>query len=118
MNKRLKERLLIYKKFNGHCAYCGRDITIKEMQIDHQVPLCTEKIVQNLFGEDLVREENLFPACRRCNHYKRAATLEEYRMLLKTLHKRLSNDYRVRVAIDYNIIKFKPFDGIFYFEKQ
>ena len=25
----------VYNKCGGHCAYCGNDITIKQMQIDH-----------------------------------------------------------------------------------
>ena len=28
------ERQQIYKKFGGRCAYCGCEITIKEMQAD------------------------------------------------------------------------------------
>lgn len=28
----------IFLKCNGHCAYCGKEITLKEMQIDHIIP--------------------------------------------------------------------------------
>ena len=30
-----KTREEVYKKYDGHCAYCGKKIEIKDMQIDH-----------------------------------------------------------------------------------
>ena len=43
MTKRKKftksERQQIYDMFNGHCAYCGCEITLKQMQADHIEPL-------------------------------------------------------------------------------
>ena len=62
--------------------------------------------------------ENLMPSCKRCNHYKRAETLEGFRRLMKTLHERLQSQYNIKVAIDYGIVGIKPFNGIFYFEKE
>ena len=56
-------RLIVYNKYNGHCAYCGHEININEMQVDHIHP-------QRLGGTDDI--SNLNPACRLCNHYKRA----------------------------------------------
>jgi predicted restriction endonuclease len=35
MNK--ETRKFIHEKYNGHCAYCGIKMTIKEMQVDHLV---------------------------------------------------------------------------------
>ena len=32
-------RQQVYDKYHGHCAYCGREITMKEMQVDHIVPI-------------------------------------------------------------------------------
>ena len=34
-----KTREAVYAKYDGHCAYCGRDIDIKDMQVDHFLPL-------------------------------------------------------------------------------
>ena len=33
MKKEIREN--IYNKYNGHCAYCGREIAYKDMQVDH-----------------------------------------------------------------------------------
>ncbi|MFA5528406.1 MAG: HNH endonuclease signature motif containing protein [Peptostreptococcales bacterium] len=106
MNK--KDRLSVYNKYDGHCAYCGKKIEYKDMQVDHQTASCNG-------GTNDV--DNLFPSCRRCNHYKRSQDLEEYREYIRTLHERIKKPYINKVAIDYEIIEVIPFDGKFYFEK-
>ena len=60
------ERQQLYDMFEGHCAYCGCEITLKQMQADHVEPL-------ELGGADNI--SNLFPTCRSCNHYKHSITL-------------------------------------------
>jgi len=109
MKKQLREK--VYAKYCGHCAYCGKDIEYKNMQVDHINPH---------FGYKELRDdsfENLNPSCRRCNHYKRAYTLEDFRNLMMTLHERVVKQYITKVAIDYGIVKIEPFEGQFYFEK-
>lgn len=106
-----KQRQDVHAKLDGHCGYCGKEITIKEMQVDHMMPRCLHQLSGNHI-------DNLMPACRRCNHYKRANTVEGYRWLLKGLHKRLSTIYIVNVAVDFGMMEIKPFDGVFYFENE
>lgn len=107
MNKKLRQK--VYEKFEGRCAYCGKEIEYKVMQVDHYFPKCSHVADVNSF-------ENLMPSCRRCNHYKRAEPPEFFRAQMKTLHERLMKIYIVKVAVDYGIIEIKPFDGVFYFE--
>ena len=42
MNQRRKltkdERMAVYEKTNGHCAYCGCELEYKDMQVDHVIP--------------------------------------------------------------------------------
>ena len=104
-----EKRLIVYKKCGGHCCYCGKDIEYKDMQVDHMAPLHKNK------NNDI---ENLWPACKMCNHYKRGFDLERFRNLILTLHERIESNYINKVGIDFGIITVKPFDGIFYFEKQ
>lgn len=68
------ERQQIYERFGGRCAYCGCEITIKDMQADHVVPL-------HLGGADDI--SNLYPACRACNHYKSTYTVEKFREIIQ-----------------------------------
>lgn len=107
MNKKIRKQ--VFDKYDSYCAYCGKKITMENFQVDH----ITSK---HQWGTDDL--DNLNPACRSCNHYKRAASLEEFRELMKTIHERLQKIYIVRVAIDFGIIKIEPFDGEFYFERE
>ena len=62
MNQRRKltkdERMAVYEKTNGHCAYCGCELEYKDMQVDHVIPIngWSEQ------GEDTL--DNMLPACR------------------------------------------------------
>ena len=119
------DRKAVYDKFNGHCAYCGNPIHFEAFQVDHIVPKhlghfyksITMKNHVNGKGENVDSLENLFPSCRRCNHYKRGETLQSFRVTMETLHKRIMDIYICKVAKDYGIISIKPFDGLFYFER-
>jgi len=108
------ERIKVYEKYDGHCAYCGKELVYKDMQVDHLEP----RLNGLISAEYVEKFENYMPSCRRCNHYKRAHSLKEFRQLLVTLHERLMKQYLDKVAFDYNIIKIKPFGGLFYFEKE
>ena len=106
-------RLQIYNKYGGRCAYCGKEIEYKDMQVDHIEP----KRLYESCPEIADRIENLNPSCRRCNHYKRARSVERFRELLISLHNRIRDVYICKVAEDYGVIKVEPWDGKFYFEK-
>jgi len=106
---RIEKRKKVYNKCNGHCAYCGKSIEYKDMQLDHIRPKCQG-------GTDDIN--NLNPTCRRCDHYKRSMCLSTFRAMLKTLHLRIRNNYICKVGEDFGIIKVKPWDGVFYFEKH
>ena len=120
MNKREELRQKVWFKYDKHCAYCGKEIEYKDMQVDHMTPkyFFDAYKYHKIELKELNSLKNLMPSCRRCNHYKREEDLEGFRILMKTLHERISNKYISKVAIDYGIIKIKPFDGIFYFEEK
>lgn len=108
---------MTYQKYGGHCAYCGKVLNdIKDMQVDHIIP---QKKRGDILGTDFKIDniDNYNPSCRRCNHYKRALDLEQFRNYIKTLHERIEKDYIVKVGLDYGIVEINPFDGVFYFEK-
>jgi len=117
------DRLQIYNKCEGHCAYCGKEIMIKDMQVDHCYPKRLDNLyewseeVKNQRPSDIDNFNNLMPSCRRCNHYKRANTMEVFREMMQTLHERIEKIYIVKLAIKYGIVAIIPFDGVFYFEK-
>jgi hypothetical protein len=115
VSKSVREK--VYQKFNGCCAYCGKAMEYKQMQIDHYYPQCKERFYLRRFKIDVHAFDNLMPACRRCNHYKRAATPKQFKELMKTLHERLEAIYILKVAVDFGMATIKPFDGLFHFER-
>jgi 5-methylcytosine-specific restriction endonuclease McrA len=101
-------RLKVWQKFNCKCAYCGDDLEFKKMQVDHIE-------AKFLGGKDDL--SNYHPSCRQCNFYKGTFSIDGFRQQLKSITERIQKPFIVRLAMKYGIINFKPFDGIFYFEK-
>lgn len=113
MRKKLSkaERLGIYNKTNGHCAYCGCEIPFKGFNADH-----VECLAWNGIEADTV--DNMLPSCRSCNNYKHTMTLEEFRTQIGKIPYRLNRDINTYgIALRYGIVKedVKPIE--FYFEK-
>ena len=111
------DRQAIYNKYKDskgcHCAYCGKVITIKEMQIDHIIPKARGWKLTNVNDY-----ENCNPACASCNLYKRNHSLEGFRKkYLGMLDKRLAKQFTVKIAIDYGIVTLQPWNRLFHFEK-
>lgn len=103
------DREKVWAKYGGRCAYCGCEISIKDMQVDHINPKRSGGI------DDM---DNLNPSCRLCNHYKRANKLEVFRSWqLGGLVDRLRKIYIFRVAERYGIVSVNGFTNKFYFER-
>ncbi len=109
MNKKTRE--VVYNKYGGHCAYCGREIAYKEMQVDHLIPK------RNGEKETVDDIENLMPSCRACNHYKRAHDLETFRKYIEEIPDKLSNNYIYKIGILFGLVKEERSNIKFYFEK-
>lgn len=104
------ERKKVYEKCNGHCAYCGCDITLKNMQVDHVKAL-------HVGGVDDI--SNMLPACRSCNHYKSTLGIEDFRKCLEGLHDRTLRNYvNYRTLFRFGIIEQSKKRILFYFEKK
>ena len=103
-----KIRKQVHQKFDGRCAYCGHEITQKQMHVDHIVP----KVA---YGTDDL--ENLNPACIACNNYKLFFSLNEFRRKLID-QIRLARDHSVnfRLAERYGLIEITEKPVVFYFE--
>ena len=108
---RKETRHIVYAKYNGRCAYCGQKIEFKDMQVDHFVP---KKGYSESGTDDIT---NLMPACRRCNHYKRANSLETFRRYIQEIPRKLRENYIYKVGVAYgNVIENeKPI--VFFFEQ-
>jgi 5-methylcytosine-specific restriction endonuclease McrA len=114
-------RQLVHEKYDGHCAYCGIEINIKDMQVDHLVSKLIFSLRSNKIytDKDLNDIDNLMPSCRVCNKWKSAHSLEQFR---KEINQQLSrlNEYNTnfRFAKKYGLIQETPHQIVFYFEKE
>lgn len=109
-----KTREAVYRKYGGRCAYCGRAIDYKIMQVDHFRPL-------RLFEADDPEANNisnLMPACRMCNHYKRANSLETFRKYIAEIPRKLRDDYIYKIGVAYGNIVENEHPIRFFFETQ
>lgn len=116
-------RTEVYNKCNGHCAYCGKEITMKEMQVDHVKPLYRNDSVKTLevWGVERGTDdfENLLPSCSRCNKWKSTYSLEMFREIVQNSITRLERDIpNFRLAKDYGLLELTNKKIVFYFEKQ
>lgn len=111
-----KMRQVVWQKYGGHCAYCGREIQYKDMQVDHLVPKYRFGNTDDLPKIEMDSIENLMPSCRMCNHYKRANPLDVFRRYIKEIPFKLRGNYIYKVGVVYgNVIEnAKPIK--FYFE--
>lgn len=123
-----QQREKIHSKYNGKCAYCGCEITIKQMQIDHIIPkreflshvknrFRVPYFLNHLTENDVNNDDNLNPACIVCNKWKSAHDLELFRSELFEQIKRLnsySSNYRIAKKYDLVEEKLKPIT--FHFE--
>lgn len=104
-------RHIVYEKYGGKCAYCGKPIDYKDMQVDHFIA----KRGWNESGSDDI--SNLMPSCRMCNHYKRANPLELFREYIRTIPRKLRQNYIYKVGVAYGNIIENEKEITFYFEE-
>lgn len=103
-------RIKVYEKYNRHCAYCGCELELKDMQVDH-----IESVYWYNGANDI---ENYNPACRMCNFYKSTMSIEDFRKQLGKLTSRLKNIFIYRLAKKYGLITEVEKPVKFYFEKE
>ncbi len=114
-------RQKVYDKCNGHCGYCGKEITIKQMQVDHIVAqwstLSKEKSEKVGIIKGTDDFSNLMPTCARCNKWKSTWTIEQFRREISLQVERL-NKYSsaYRLAKDFDLVDENQNEVVFYYE--
>lgn len=102
-------RRQVYGKCGGHCAYCGKAIDYKDMQVDHIH-------AQYKGGTDDIN--NLMPSCRACNFRKGTLTIEQFRREIKDqCHTLFERSFQARMSIAYGLIERVDKPIVFYFER-
>lgn len=105
-----EERRAVYETMGGHCAYCGCELSYKNMQVDHILPL------RKGGADDL---SNMLPSCQNCNHYKGALDVEQFRhMIEKTPETLAKYNTTFRNAVRFGLVLPMPQEVAFYFERE
>jgi 5-methylcytosine-specific restriction endonuclease McrA len=128
------DRKAVYDKCTGHCAYCGNPIEIKDMQIDHVMPVKRQMKFVKKTNErgfthtvpvfsgkydypERLHIDNCLPSCRFCNNYKHSFSLEDFRNeLSKQLERCKLTSANYRMAVRYGLVQETPKPIVFYFE--
>lgn len=127
MKHKAKIRERIHQKYCGHCAYCGEEVSLKAMQIDHVVPrsMFERHKELNLFPEFVLKEggvdhsSNLFPSCGSCNKWKSDKDLEFFRAEIQAQSQRLRKySSSFRLAVRFGLIRETPISVKFHFEEM
>lgn len=138
-----KIRQQIFEKYNGHCAYCGCELTMKTMQVDHIYSVyhaemkakgmvtspgdAKDENGEYIYDKQRLQKraasvndiDNLMPACRQCNFYKGAMDIETFRNALETtLYENTVKPFQFRLAEKYGFVQRYPHKIQFYFEKE
>lgn len=101
-----EQRLLVYKKFDGHCAYCGKEIKLSDMQVDHIIPKnrgCYSFRGEVRHGADDM--DNYNPSCRSCNFRKGMYSVEQFRDEIKRQAKTELQRFQSRMSVAYGLIE-------------
>lgn len=134
MNKQIKKQ--VYDKYGGKCAYTGA-LLDADWQIDHIEPKSSfiwrqQDYVKKIYGIDCEVNDiqNLNPAQKIINHYKRHLSIDEFRARVNNLHNVLNRlpkntkiektkkriEYMYKIAELFGVTKDHSFSGRFYFE--
>lgn len=111
-----KTRQIVYEKCGGHCAYCGKPLTMEEMQVDHLLSH------EGHCGKDEIG--NYLPSCPLCNRCKGSFTLDKFRTYIESDAPRIHFKKNRRWYADADKIVDAYHLGekgnkvIFYFEKE
>ena len=112
-----RQREAVFNKYGGRCAYCGCELTLRTMQVDHIKAVYASSLENNGVETQDDNLENLNPSCRQCNFYKGTLDIEQFRKkIMTTLYETCQNTFQAKLAKKLGMLNVKQFDK-FYFER-
>lgn len=103
------ERRAIWEDAGGKCQYCGCEVRLSSMEVDHVVPyICG--------GKD--ERSNMVCACHACNNYKHCYGVDGMRDQLERLPDKLMRDTTFKLAVRYGLVTIIKKPVVFEFERR
>jgi hypothetical protein len=109
-------RQQVFDKYSGHCAYCGKQLTLDTMEVDH--------IISHMYNKGKDEIDNYMPACQLCNRAKDTYNIEEFRNYIENdaprIHWKKYRYYKQALAdkiVDNYHLNQTNNKVVFYFEK-
>lgn len=103
----------VYAKYNGRCAYCGYELSLDEMKVDHHIAYNGQG------GEDNL--DNYYPACEVCNRVKSNLSIEDFKKAIRhcgEIHRKRKHPIMAdsdKIAIKYGLTK-EDHEIVFFYE--
>lgn len=111
-------RKTVHQKYGGRCAYCGEEITVKQMHVDHLKPIWRGNPTVNPAKRGTNDFDNMMPACKPCNIWKGVYSLEQFRAEMTAQVERLRlRSANFRMAERYGLVEATARPVIFWFER-
>ena len=115
-----KVREMLIEVLGKPCYYCGKELTLDNIQLDHKKPMLrTFDIVdgiQNPPTKDFIRlnhPQNLRFICKMCNLTKGHLPEKEFKKLIDFLNKNKRLKGYIKMALYHYNTKYSQFNGLF-----
>lgn len=89
MKHKKNEKKYIYMRDNGICHFCGKELSFKQISLDHYLP-------KSKGGPD--DTFNLVCSCKGCNKYKKSSVPDDYKEMILDLFKKAVRDGKITGA--------------------
>lgn len=119
------ERLIVFNKYGGRCAYCGCELD-KSFHVDHLVAIrrrqrydlkLTKWVDDGCDNPEMDCLENKMSSCPSCNINKHSGSLEDFRQLILGFMRHLNEvNTQYKIAKRYGLVHEDIKPVVFYFE--
>ena len=106
----MDQRARVLQRFGGLCGYCGKR---QAKEVDH-----IDSCHRNKPRGSSFTDEELMPACKRCNYWKHTFTIEEFRAEIAAQRTRILQNSGVIMAMEYGLVELTETPVVFYFERK
>ena len=104
------ERKMVHKRYGGHCAYCGKIISLSQMEIS---------VVSKMKYAHKKDLNLILPSCRVCNRGRKTKSIPQYRNDIRQAHEILLRYKGIYgLTVRFHKVNWSGDNFKFYFEQE